>query len=321
MMGTVTGERFSRRMAWATFGPLVLAAVAFTGVAQGAVVWMFAAVGAPHVAAGFAFYFDQDARPVLAANRLRFYVVPAALVAGLAAVGAVAVRDDRTVGTLIAGFLMWQAWHFTRQNIGVLALVARTSGAKPMARQVTLIQWGGYGAILSIPYVAAWATRPTYLPDAVATNAWRAGGLILLGCLAVAVRDRDWWAIGFTGFHLPLISGSFVMSFGGWAVSHAVQYHAILWSFDRRARWRTAMVVLALGLGVGVLGRSSEIQLTSAWAGAALGAIYGIVSWHFVLDAGIWRMSRPEVRAYLTDRMPWLGQQASTAIVVRAEPR
>lgn len=312
-----TGRRFGFELAVATIAPLALVVLA-AGPLRDRVLWLVGITAAPHVMAGFAFYFDRDARTLLASDRRRFYVAPVCLVAGFAAFGSVAgTMDPRVPVTALAGFFVWQFHHFSRQNHGVVSLTFRAWGLdRPTDREAELIRWGGVASMLGSLRVVRGVFGPLLIPDALVEAGFLAG-LVLVACALVAVvmsgaRGRRLAMLAaVTLFHVPLfVVPAPATALALHAVAHPFQYGLIMWRCSRGGRehaQRTTMTVAIVALAT-----------TGAWAldnlaagdrplvGLVVGAAFGVVAWHFVLDAGVWKMSKPEPRAYMRRRFAWL---------------
>lgn len=312
---TGTGRRFGFELAVATIAPLALVLLA-AGPLQERVLWLIGITAAPHVMAGFAFYFDRDARPVLASDARRFYLAPVMLVAGFAAFGSVAGSlDPRVPATAIGAFFVWQFHHFSRQNYGVMSLVLRAWGLDRLSdREARLIRWGG---LASMPG----GLRPVRLlfgamlvPDVVIDACFVAGLVLLTAALFEVVTSgargrRLAMLAGVTVFHLPLfVVPTAATALALHAVAHPFQYGYIMWRLrDGRdtGKARTTMVLLVLATGGAWVLRTITAGDTPL-VGVLVGAGFGIVAWHFVLDAGVWKLSKPEPRAYMKRRFAFL---------------
>src|SRR5215472_3196373 len=82
--------------------------------------WLLFVGSSVHVAATGWFYSIPEVRRHALANRGRYLLAPAALVAGTA-VAAALVPPDLFVWAVLA-FFGWQFYHFQKQNLGMVAL-------------------------------------------------------------------------------------------------------------------------------------------------------------------------------------------------------
>lgn len=307
---------YGDRLALATLLPLIAVPLVLIGEGSGVLLWLIALTAAPHVAGGFAFYFDRDAQPVLASDPVRFYVVPLVLIASFAMFGAAAQQlDPRVPASAVAAFFVWQFHHFSRQNYGVLSLCFRSwqdDSATP--REARLVRLGGVASMVGGLRAVRLVFGPMLVPDRLVDVAFVVGLLLMAVALvelaALRGSGRRWWLlVGVTVFHLPL----FVVADGATAIAlhaiaHPIQYGLILWSLrggreaEGPARFTTVLAVLAVG-GAWLLDRAAD---SGPFVGALAGAAFGVVAWHFVLDAGVWRLSKPEPRAYMRRRFAWL---------------
>ena len=71
-----------------------------------------------------------------------------------------------------------------------------------------------------------------------------------------------------------------------------------------KATWlrRVATLTACALVGGGLLHVMAFGWVPGTWQRAAFGAYLGLVMWHFVLDAGIWRLREPFQRQYMTER-------------------
>jgi hypothetical protein len=112
-------------------------------------------------------------------------------------------------------------------------------------------------------------------------------------------------------FYLPLfvfedpLSAVFV-----YLVAHGLQYLVFMGFVVRRPdprRLRNWGLLVAATLLIG--GSIDLARLPGRWGGvgpALLGASYGLVIWHFLLDAGVWRLRESFQRGYMAERFDFL---------------
>lgn len=316
-------RRFFAALAVATAAPLIalpLYAVIPPMLAQGPltslvlVLWVLTGYG--HVLATLWFGADPDYAPVVKAHRWR-------MIASLAiiplAIGAIAAADHRASAWLYALFLVWQAHHYNRQNYGVLSLAAASDGLGPLPREV--------GAILNLTTIAGalgMVTLPTIYPTGlpllpfqtegvVLVARWMAAACFIAAAVAIVrllVRNHRLRCsptvvlfLGLSGvFFLPsLLPGAPQVAFWPYAMAHGAQYLVIMGVTSRRAphAWTkiAGIAVAATGLGAAAF-QLPKLVLAQSYM--------GVVVWHFLADARLWRLRDPLVRAIVRRRFDFV---------------
>jgi hypothetical protein len=277
-----------------------------------------------HVAASFFFYDDHAMRTFMLPTRAsRYILVPLAI---MGAAGIVFAFGDRTVKAYATtAFWIWQVHHFTRQNHGILAFASRADGVAVSSAERAAITLTDVAAILATvcfvtPFratvLAPYAWQLFMVALGVFAVAW---GLYLLSNPWRTVREAPWRSLTLLflmGFYLPLFvfddpfSAVYI-----YLTAHGLQY-LVFMSFvaanPPATRRRKVAVLVAMTLVGGAV--IKLMQNPSMWGGrreALLGLSYGIIIWHFVLDAGVWRLSEPFQRAYMGERFGFLRQTKS----------
>jgi hypothetical protein len=267
-----------------------------------------------HVAASFAFYTDPAIWPHMRQHRWRYLIVPVAIVIGSGLLFATA--GERVAATSLLIYFVWQTHHYTRQNIGVFSFAARarrTPGPSDLER-AAIITAGSAGVIGMVTFLTPWEDTPLaelgiHL-HGVALVTYIGAVVLLVACLPRAWQARDPVRLAFlaggVAFYLPtFIYDSAFSAITSYAIAHGCQYLVFMgWmggSIRRTAGLRMAAAVTVLALGGGLLLREWETT-----AGFLFGAYLGVVMTHFVLDAGVWRLSEPFQRRYMAERFGFL---------------
>jgi hypothetical protein len=89
-----------------------------------------------HVASTGWFYIEPEMRAHFRAHPLRYFIVPALLIVGSAAMFQL-VPPAR--GYLLAAFFSWQLWHYQKQNVGLLSFVAAGTGKRPALASLAML--------------------------------------------------------------------------------------------------------------------------------------------------------------------------------------
>ena len=277
-----------------------------------------------HVAASFFFYTDHSIRGHMREHRLRYFAAPLALVLGTAAIYAF---SDRSLLSYVAiGYWIWQTYHYARQNHGVLAFVSKAEGmgverSERVAIELTGIA-GSIGMITFVtPYdqtvLAPYAWHIHHLALAVYAAAW-AFGLYSLSARR-GTPLRTFMFVLLLLFFAPLfVFENSLAAVSGYAIAHGLQYLVFMSyvaTVPRSARIRNFVKLVLIGLGGGIFlyTLAAGPMALGSWRLTIFGGYLGFVMWHFVLDAGVWRLSQPFQRAYMSERFACLRAPASQA--------
>ena len=278
--------------------------------------WIVA--GYSHVMSTLWFGIDEDYRPVIATNRARMLgslaIIPAAM-------AGVAVASVTASSWIYAAYTMWLAHHYNRQNFGLVAFAAVHDDAGMVPRDVGLMLnlTTGAGAIsmAAMPSIYPGGISPFADPAFSYYGRFLAAGLMIAAAVVLVrllIRNPHlkrcpmtltFLGLGFA-FYLPaLLGGPSEVSFWPYAMAHGLQYLLMMSVVARGSRLGFAGLamfgVMALALGILVVGMG-----TAPWA-----QFYtGIVMWHFLADARLWRLRDPLVRGVVKERFSFLFQRA-----------
>lgn len=251
-------------------------------------VWL----GLPHVASTAALYADRDLRPMMRGPR--YWQWPAVLVVGCAVAAGVG-----GVNVLLVVNSLWALHHFAKQNLGMVSFTQRARrqpGPSPLDRRVIVAT--GVAAMLG--YQAILLPKLGVQVDTAPLSA--AGLVILAGCAVAVWRSPARLPMTLAVvFFLPLFLGlNAVEATAAYGAAHAAQY-LLMVGVVSRPQPRTAVVfVVSVVLGGWLL------IVWGAGTGWLYGAVVGVNLAHFVIDAGVWKMTTPEKRAYMKSRFSFL---------------
>ena len=295
---------FDRKIAAATAVPFAFfLAVRLLG---GLPVWLAALtlfLGAPHVLATVGLYVDRDIRSIAAADPVRYVVVPLAAIPvsvvlfGVAH-GAVAVLS-------VTAFLAWQTQHYTKQNVGMFAFWCRARGLVAMSeRERSLVRATTAVGILGI--LRAMALAPGW------DRALQVGGLTLvaLGALVVTASwkgQRSVALLAALAFYLPLhlFKVDLLGAAFAYQAAHGAQYYLMVGQVIRRNPVAVRVTIPVVLLG-GVVPLAALRASAFATAPVLFGFAKGVAAAHFLADASLWRLRRPEIRRVMATRFPFL---------------
>lgn len=301
--------RFIALLAGASLVPWLAAPLVDSAGVDGSTVWVLvlAVFGVAHVGTTAAFYLDPEARPILAADRSRYFVWPAIAVTVALVVGLAAPVGWRTLPVAVFG--MWQLHHFTRQNLGCLAFLCRARMMPgPTADERRMLDLTTVAAALAAPFMLVNYDGP------VAVAMHLAGLLVLVPVGMLAVRsmraNRDpvrWVALTFAAsFYLPLfLFGRGTVAVGGYGLAHGAQYLLMMSHLPAGRRSPRPMLLAVagslavVGAGVAVAGRHEVVPVLFA-------VYFGLIASHIIVDAGVWKMRTPLQRDYMRRRFSFL---------------
>ena len=277
-----------------------------------------------HVAATGYLFTEADVRAHVVEHRVRYVWIPASLVLLTATVAAAV--PVRVLTWLLLPYFAWQFFHFSKQNVGMLALASTSTGRRgsSVAERRVL-------SVASMCAIAGLVAHPELLQLSAQTPLRPFYGLALVGFLGAIVsglallvlrprRERS-TAVGATYLMALLFFGPVFLfrspyaAVGGITIAHGLQYLLLVGLVAagrrrgvRRAVGLTLLLQLAL-LGGILLSAASHLHDAPALGRILFGAYLGTVMAHFVIDAGIWRLRDPFPRAFLGSRLPFLVPQ------------
>lgn len=274
-----------------------------------------------HVGLTAYFYLDSEYRSYTSQN-VRFYVLlPAALILGCGLITSVYAEAG-----LIYLQLFYHAWllfHYGRQNYGVLAFASiATDSGRPLNTERLALHLAPIGGILGAHGVFDQFGQSVFAP-AQDLSIWLGAGCtiaaILLG-LVSAIKHlfrktslwRPFFIILLSAFYVPtFFFDTYFQAILGYAIAHAIQYFVFMVFLSSGAPSKPpvrSIIVLISGM-LAVWGLILITREQSIWGPVApfiTGAAVGLVMWHFVMDAGYWRLSQTWQRARVRERFAFL---------------
>jgi uncharacterized integral membrane protein len=274
-----------------------------------------------HVAATGYLFTEADVRAHVVEHRARYLWTPVVLVLLAASLAAVVSVGD--LKWLLLPYFAWQFFHFHKQNLGMVALGSTSAGLRgpsaPERRAMSAASLFGIVGLLAHPGLLQLSDqtplRPFYV---VALLAFICG--VVWGVALVLVRPRSERSVGVTATYLMALlffAPVFVFrspyaAVGGMTIGHGLQYLLLVGLVAAgRCPGRGRVVGLALLFNLALLGgvllsTASHLHDAPALGRGLFGAYLGVVMAHFVIDAGIWRLSEPFPRAFMASRVPFL---------------
>ena len=263
------------------------------------------------------FFLDQRYRSHMA-PRYRYYYGAAAAIAVVSLAG-VGLLGEPFLRCFVVIYIAWTIVHFARQNWGVICLTALATGdPKPGRLESVALQLACIGGAIGV------LRDQIHLDGSLPAGL----GLVLLGLglsIVVAFRQIATGApllrIGMTlaigGFFLPVFLFGPRVGFVTIGAIHGAQYAIIMsvLAADRRQGSSSRRIVGMVGmtvLYVELFLLLSGPGIRGAWVRPAQVLLDSVVVWHFLLDAGLWRLRHPFQRQAVAQSFPFLfaGRQA-----------
>lgn len=274
-----------------------------------------------HVAATPWLFSLPEVRRVASAAPARFLAPPAlALALG---VGVAVAAPVRVLEGVLLALLAWQLVHFARQNVGVVAICAAASGVRgpsvPERRAIVASGVSGIAAVLASPRLVE-VRLPGFGPALYALGLAVFVLSVALGLAAMLRRqpaDRNGGVVALElvalCFSAPLFafSNPFAAA-GGLALAHGLQYLVLVGvvaagPLGAHRRWsRVIALVNVTALGGIALRVASRIQGHVPDWRVLFGCYLAAYAAHFVVDGGLWRLSKPEARRFVLAALPFL---------------
>lgn len=271
-----------------------------------------------------------EVRACATTRRIRFVLAPLlALCACIAIAGALSTR---ALEWCLLGFFAWQFVHFAKQNVGVVGLAC---GADRLAGPTTaerrwIVASGvtGVAGLLARPSLVEVRVSPSPVVFHLAALAFcvcAVGGL-----LELRRRSRSARSAGFTASYVVAVCFSCPIFFtsspyaavAGMTIAHGLQYLGILGLVAagpiarRRRGVRVALLVNVAFFGGLAIHAASRLSDPIPGGHLAFGAYLGVYVAHFVVDAGLWRMSLPSSRRFVAAALPRLITPRATVAAV-----
>lgn len=266
-----------------------------------------------HVGLTSLFWIDPRYRAHMAGTPRPYYGHAVAILAFV--VAGMAIGGSRFFENLAIMVLAWNVFHFGRQNWGVLCLAAQGSGgARPGRLEFWACHLACLGGILGV------------MPDRV-LGPFDAGlrvfglALVLAGAGVALLAIRRGIAQGMPPLRLIMTIAAALFflpvyafprhGFNAIAAAHTGQYVVIMTvlAADRTQGSRWVRIGGMLGLATlyvgGVLLLAQEWRW-GEWSRTMTALGLTVVMWHFVVDAGVFRLSQPEQRRAFRESFAFL---------------
>jgi hypothetical protein len=315
-------------------GAVVLAPPASAAPIRG-LAWLLFLGSSVHVAATGWLYTLPDVRAHVTARPLRYVWIPAGLVVTGSATAA--ALSPAAMAWLLLAYFAWQFFHFQKQNLGLAALAASVHRVRPLSRAERRALMGAGGAgilgLLAHPGLLQLRVRPAagelFIVAGLLFAAGAGFGVVALVRRPAADRPAGFCVMYLMAllFSLPVfVFRSPYAAVGGMTIGHGFQYLLLVGlvaAGNRRgtSRWlRLAGFANVALVGGALLSGASHLHGFPPAIRLVFGAYLGVVTAHFVIDAGFWRMRDPFPRAFLARHVPGLAPPRAATPPAAAPP-
>ncbi len=303
------------------FGGAVLLAPPASAAPVRGLAWLLFLGSSVHVAATGWLYTLPDVRAHVTGRPLRYVWIPA----GLIVTGAVtaAMLSPAAMARLLLAYFAWQFFHFQKQNLGLAALAASVHRVRPLSRAERRALTGAGGAgiagLLAQPGLLQLPVGPAagqlFTGAGLLFAALAGWGIVALARRPAAARPAGFCILYLIALLFPLpifVFRSPYAAVGGMTMAHGFQYLLLVGlvaAGNRRgtSRWLRLAVFASVALAGGaLLSGASHLHGFAPLIRLVFGAYLGVVTAHFVIDAGFWRMRDPFPRTFLARHVPGL---------------
>jgi hypothetical protein len=325
----VANARAGRAWRWTmvlvTGGALIAAAAlapGSSGKPGHLLVWLLFVGSSVHVASTGWFVTSPDVRRHAVANDRRGLIgLPLCCVV---ACGIVALLiPAHLLNWVVLAVFAWQFHHFQKQNLGLVALAATSAGLRgPRPLERKLIMFTGLCGIAALVSDPKLLQLDTYRPLGAVTTTAFMGYVAALVVSSFALfwtrgkRPGSYCALYLTALLFPLpifIFRSPYAAVSGMTIGHGLQYLFLMGlvaqggkTAGRRHRGFAWVCAIALAGGLALSAASHLHESGTAALRGVFGLYLGLVCVHFLVDARVWRLSRPFPKVFLGARLPFL---------------
>jgi hypothetical protein len=270
--------------------------------------------GSGHVGLTCFFYTDPQMQSFFKAHPIRYIYLPILLVLGMGT--AFYVLPETYTSCIFSFHLIWQTYHYQRQNYGILRFLNIASGGDKITKlERAIIEIAAISGIFGLIKVSNFYFTPLIYP---LTDTLYQIGLALtalvIGLLILAVVSVKSLRLHKLRLSFLIISALFYVptffvanptsAIASYAYAHGFQYFVFMYftaSSHQRENNDGRIVLLVMSSLAGVLALTlmSDKLIWGGLGKFVWGMFIGLVMSHFVIDAGIWRGDIPFKRRYM----------------------
>ena len=274
-----------------------------------------------HVGLTSYFYLDSEYRHHALQHSGFYIILPATIILASGLITWQFAKNGTTY--LLLFYHAWLLFHYGRQNYGVLAFTSiATKSGRPLLSERISLHLAPIGGIIGAH--AVFAPFSDSIFSSFVDLSFKLGiALTILAVLLalfaafqhIAARASPWrsfFIVLLSLFYVPtFFFGNYFQAVMGYAISHALQYFVFMFFLAAgNTRRNPARSIIALVVGTFIVwGLILLMRERSIWGPVEpfiVGAATGLIMWHFVLDAGFWKLSKPWHRARVQERYDFL---------------
>jgi hypothetical protein len=217
----------------------------------------------------------------------------------------------------------WLLFHYGRQNYGILAFTGiATQSGRPSVLERLALHLAPVGGILGAHAIYSAFQRSAFAP-LVEWSLWigialtvLAVGLAAIEATRALMRRASLWRpltiLMLSLFYVPtFFFDNYLQAVMSYAIAHALQYFVFMVFLaagsPSQHAGRSVFVLVCAALATwGLILLTREPALWGPAEPFITGAALGLIMWHFILDAGFWRLSQPWQRARVKERFAFL---------------
>lgn len=307
-MTVVKAPNFFSLLLVATIAPFIMVPV---GVATGFNAWLsdidlvvIAFVfGSCHVAATSFFFFDKDAYSIIQADPHKFITLPIFLAVSFGLF--VYFSERQAINYLIAVNIAYLFFHYQKQNFGLISFFNKgfPEDSKKLLNGILMVMMAA-GVLMYEPFLLEQVSLSSGI---IRSMAYALAGIGFIGLAVFFYRyvrvynlSAMVMVLSSSLFFVPLFiyQDKPGLAFAAIAAAHGAQYLIVM--FYTAAGTGKPVMVLRLLTFILLFGFILEACTRSyTLMGIAMGLTWG----HYIIDARVWKLSRPDSRAYILSRL------------------
>ncbi|MFK7872731.1 MAG: hypothetical protein AB8C84_06100 [Oligoflexales bacterium] len=283
--------------------------------------------GTAHVGASSFFLYTPEFRDHRTQRAKTYWIGPLALTFFLAT--GFTWGPDSFQKNAILIYFIWQTWHYQRQNFGLLSMAGISTQTGPVTKWERVALDVGVLAGIGGLFFKMNIAQGTLL-EPFAQGLYTAGSLLIcvnpILVVYVFIKNphflekptRPFFFLLGAFFYLPtFLFKSPEASILSYALAHGWQYLVFMtYVAQRKPQHQRQNMKLFLyccfGGGI-ILSLLGDQSLWGSWGPGVFGAYLGLIIWHFITDADIWRLREPFQRQYMNAAFPFLNPKANKA--------
>lgn len=274
-----------------------------------------------HVGLTAFFYADSEYRAVVRAKWQYYIAFPVVMIvtAGL-------ISSTFPVNGIIYVMMFYHAWllfHYGRQNYGILAFAAaagRTGRPHILAKAgLHLVPIGGILGSYSVLSQAQASLAGPHL--GLIFNVGVVLTVIGIGCAVMAAilsyrQNKNirhaFFMVLLSFFYVPtFFFDNYMQAIMGYAIAHALQYFIFMvflagGSKNHSSTQSFFVLFLAMICVWLIILLTREKNIWGDFQPFVAGAALGLIMWHFIMDAGFWKLSIPWQREQVQQRLGFI---------------